>query len=153
VRQVGGDELSDHLLQDGDLLQVGAVPIRARLEGDVSVPGQLWAKELTAASRFALTVLNGPQRGHTVILPIGQTVTLGRHTECDTIIDSDTFISRRHIEITASESEIDLRDLGSRCGFFLNQTHFTNAVVGRLGDVVVVGRTSLLIHHELELDG
>jgi hypothetical protein len=25
--------------------------------------------------------------------------------------------------------------------------------VGRLGDVVVVGRTSLLIHHELELDG
>jgi serine/threonine protein kinase/pSer/pThr/pTyr-binding forkhead associated (FHA) protein len=152
VRQVGGDELTDRLLKDGDLLQIGDIPIRARVEGDVSLPGRRWAQSLNSPNRFALTILTGPQRGQMAILPFGESVTLGRHTDCDAFIASDSFISRRHIQITAGESEIDFKDLGSRGGFFLNQAHCTATAVARLGDVVVIGKTSLLVHHQVEAD-
>jgi pSer/pThr/pTyr-binding forkhead associated (FHA) protein len=83
---------------------------------------------------------------------VKQTITLGRHSACDMVLSSDSFISRRHIQLTASESAIDLKDLRSRSGFFINQTHFIDAAVAHLGDVIVVGKTSMLVHYELETD-
>lgn len=152
VRLVGGADLTDRLLQDGDLLQVSATPIRVRLAGDPLVPGRRWAAAVAAPSRFGLTILTGKQKGQTAVLPADQTVTLGRHSDCEVILSADSFVSRRHLKLSASETEIDLKDFGSRGGFFINQTHYTDAAVARLGDVVVVGRTSMLVHLELEAE-
>jgi pSer/pThr/pTyr-binding forkhead associated (FHA) protein len=152
VRLVGGEDLTDRLLKDGDLLQIGSTPVRVRIAGDPLDPGRRWAAAVAAPSRFALTILTGKQKGQTAILPAKQTVTLGRHSECDVVLTSDTYVSRRHIKATANEDELDLKDLRSRGGFFVNQTHFTDTAVARLGDVVVVGKTSLLVHYELETD-
>jgi serine/threonine protein kinase/pSer/pThr/pTyr-binding forkhead associated (FHA) protein len=152
VRKVAGDAITDHLLRDGDLLEIGSTPVRARVEGDQLLPGLRWAEATASPGRLAMTVLTGPQRGQTAVLPVGQTLTLGRHSDCDVIIASDSFISRRHVELTASALEIDFKDLGSRGGFFLNQTHFTTSAVAHLGDVSVFGKTSLLVHHEVDAE-
>jgi pSer/pThr/pTyr-binding forkhead associated (FHA) protein len=152
VRKIAGDTITDSLLHDGDLLQIGSFPIRTRVEGDLSEPGRRWAEATSSPGRFAMTVLTGPQRGQTAVIPAGQSLSVGRHSDCDIVIASDSFVSRRHAEITASASEIDVKDLGSRGGFFLNQAHFTNTAVARLGDVVVLGKTSLLVHHEVDAE-
>ncbi len=153
VRLLGGGEIIDRLMQDGDLLQIGATPVRVRIEGDPLVPGRRWAAATAAApGRFSLSVLTGSQKGQTAVLALGQPVTLGRHSDCELVLSADTFVSRRHLEIVARESEVEIKDLSSRSGFFLNQTHFPQSAVGRLGDVVVVGKTSMLIHHELDAE-
>jgi pSer/pThr/pTyr-binding forkhead associated (FHA) protein len=153
VRLMSGDIFADRLLRDGDLLQIGKTPVRARVEGDPLAPGRLIAAAVeTSRPRLAMTILNGNQRGQSAIIPAGQPVTLGRLAEGDLILASDPFVSRRHLELVATDDEINIRDLGRRSGFFVNQTHFADTGVVRLGDVLVVGKTSILVHHELDVE-
>ena len=153
VRTMEGEVFSDRLLENGDLLQIGSTPIRARVLGDPRLPGRLIAEAVRAtAPRLAVTILTGDQRGQTAIIPCGQPVVLGRLPGSDLIISSDPYVSRRHLELVATESDLNIKDVGRRSGFFVNQTHFTEEGVVRLGDVLVVGKTSMLVHYELETD-
>jgi serine/threonine protein kinase len=152
VRLVGSGDVTDRLLRNGDLLQIAATPIRVQIDGDPLAPGRRWSAAVTAPRRFALTVLTGNQKGQTAVLTANQTVTLGRHSDCGVVLASDSFVSRRHVQLVARDGAIDLKDLRSRSGFFVNQTHFNTAAVAHLGDVIVVGKTSMLVHYELETD-
>ncbi len=146
VRLLGGPDVTDRVLQDGDLLQIGITPVRVRIEGDPHAP----AGSEPLAPRFAITVLSGDHRGHTALLPTGQSVTLGRQTDCEVVIPADSFISRKHLQLVAGSTQIDITDVAGRSGFFLNQVHYPSTGVAHLGDVLVVGKTSLLVHHEVE---
>jgi len=153
VRLVGGEIFNDRLLQQGDLLQVGSTPLRARIDGDPQLPARMMSAATTAAPpRLAITVLTGDQKGQSAILPTGEPATLGRLPDCDLVIGTDSYVSRRHLEFDVAASEINVKDLARRSGFFVNQTHFADAAVARLGDVIVVGKTSLLVHYELDVE-
>ena len=43
----------------------------------------------------------------------------GRHSASNDIVISESFVSRKHCEISASEGEFYLKDLGSTTGSFL----------------------------------
>jgi serine/threonine-protein kinase len=150
VRLVGGQIVRDRLLQDGDLIQIGATPVRVRVEGDPQEPARMRdGIEGSGSDRFALTILTGSQKGQTAVLPHGQAIVLGRHPECDVLVMPDPHVSRRHLELTAGSTGVEVKDLGRRSGFFLNQVHYPESAIARLGDVLVVGKTSLLVHYEL----
>jgi serine/threonine protein kinase/pSer/pThr/pTyr-binding forkhead associated (FHA) protein len=149
VRLLGGQNVADRVLQDGDLLQIGITPVRVRIEGDPHAPARAHGSE-PIAPRFAITVLSGDHRGHTAVLATGQSVTLGRQTDCEVVIPADSFVSRKHLQLVAGPAQIDITDVAGRSGFFLNQVHYPSTGVAHLGDVLVVGKTSLLVHHEVD---
>ncbi len=63
---------------------------------------------------------------------------VGRGTACDIPI-ADTTVSRRHAELTVAGSAVDVRDLGSSNGTFVNGARVESGRVA-LGDVVTFGR-------------
>jgi len=149
VRLLAGQNIADRVLQDGDLLQIGITPVRVRIEGDPRAPARSLSGE-PHSSRFALTVISGDHRGHTALLPTGQSVTLGRQSDCEVVIPADSFVSRKHLQLVAGPAHIDITDVAGRSGFFVNQAHYPSTGVAHLGDVLLVGKTSLLVHHEVE---
>ncbi|MEM7315218.1 MAG: SpoIIE family protein phosphatase [Planctomycetota bacterium] len=66
-----------------------------------------------------LVVQNGPNAGteYTVDSP---KIRLGRHPECEVIVDSGGSVSRFHAEITDREGNFYVEDSGSRNGTFVN---------------------------------
>lgn len=55
---------------------------------------------------------------------------LGRSAECDLPINSET-VSRRHAELVVGEKSIEVADLGSRNGTFLNGVRVTTGSIER----------------------
>ena len=47
---------------------------------------------------------------------------------------------------------MQIKNRSRRSGFFVNQVHYPDSAVVRLGDVLVVGKTSVLVHYELATD-
>ena len=124
-----------------------------RISGDPTAPARLRAAEESAGPRrMALTIVAGPNKGQAAVLPAGQPVILGRHSDCDLSIPSDPYMSRRHLQIVASRDSIEAKDLGSRHGFVIGQATCTDTAVARFGDVLRVGQSYFLVHHELGAD-
>jgi pSer/pThr/pTyr-binding forkhead associated (FHA) protein/tRNA A-37 threonylcarbamoyl transferase component Bud32 len=150
---VNDQPVLERLLADGDRLQVGCVPTRVRLQGELGVPARVRRAVTPPAPRaLGLTVLTGPQKGQTAVLKPGQAYHLGRVSDSDVTLTHDPHVSRKHLEVTATGDTLQIRDQGSRSGFFLNQVHFAETAEARLGDVLVIGKTSLLVHQEIELE-
>ena len=151
VKLVGGEQIADRLLVGGELLQVGSTPMKVHVEpaAESAVPGQ--SDSGTGSERFALTVLDGAQQGQTALLPGGEPMVLGRQPDCDLILSSDRYVSRHHLRVTAGESQVQLKDMGSRHGFGVNQQAFSDTAAARAGDVLVVGKTPLLVHYEVDV--
>jgi len=101
---------------------------------------------------MAMTVVAGPQKGHTATLQTGQPMILGRHSDCDMSIATDPYMSRRHLQLTSAEGAVEVNDLGSRHGFAIGQTTVSGTGTARLGDVLHVGQTYFLIHFDLSSD-
>lgn len=74
-------------------------------------------------------------------LQLVERLVIGRDPECD-LSDTNTLLSRRHAEFTATGSEVAVRDLGSRNGVFINGARVAEGAV-RPGDVVRVGHFSI----------
>jgi len=151
VCEVGGSEISDRLLRDGDLIQVGGQVLKVSLIGDPAEPARQRRAAMATPNRFAVTVLRGPDEGRSALLPAGQALVLGRQRDCDIIIRGDRHVSRHHLKLMAGTADVDLQDLGSRNGFFVNQTPYNDRAVARLGDLLRIGKTILLVHYELPL--
>ncbi len=148
--RVDGREVQTTVLQQEARLDVGVVPLKVTPSGNLAGPGCYYARTVDSHQpRLALTAIAGPQRGQTAVLVPGETYTLGRDKQADLIITSDTYVSRRHLRVTCSERQLQLKDLGSRNGFFLNQVHRRDAAVAKPGDLILIGRTTLAVHYEL----
>lgn len=76
------------------------------------------------------------------ILP-GNTKTVGRATRADFIVDAP-LVSRVHCRLSAGASELEVADLESTNGTFVNGERITRAVL-KQGDRLGVGRVEMVV--------
>jgi pSer/pThr/pTyr-binding forkhead associated (FHA) protein len=89
----------------------------------------------------ALVVRSGGGRaGETFPLDDEET-TVGRSPDCDVFLD-DVTVSRRHAVVTNRGSEVEIRDLGSLNGTFLNRRRIDSAALTD-GDELQIGKYRL----------
>jgi pSer/pThr/pTyr-binding forkhead associated (FHA) protein len=86
--------------------------------------------------RAVIVQNNGPMAPRTFSLSDHKTV-IGRGNKCNIIIDSME-LSRRHVLITLDEAEINIEDLDSANGLFLNGVKIHSATM-RDGDAFQIG--------------
>lgn len=74
-----------------------------------------------------LTIVRGPGVTAPTNIPItGDLTTIGRHPDCDVVLD-DMTVSRRHAEVRRTGDELTVTDLDSLNGTYLNHTPVTSA--------------------------
>lgn len=78
------------------------------------------------------------------ILP-GSVRTAGRAPGANFIVDA-TLVSRVHCRLTASDSEIEIVDLDSTNGTFLNGERVDKRAIARSGDRIGIGRVELIVN-------
>ena len=76
-------------------------------------------------------------------LPTGATKTLGRAPRVDFILDA-ALVSRVHCRLSAAESSLEVLDLDSTNGTFVNGERITRATL-KAGDRLTVGRVELTV--------
>ena len=95
-------------------------------------------------ANLVLFAKNGTQR----IFPLSSEITiLGRRHDCDLRIPLK-LVSRRHCQLSKNDGDLKLRDLGSRCGTFLNGKKVSEGVVNA-GDYIKIGPLTF----QLQIDG
>lgn len=77
-------------------------------------------------------------------LNVDEAVVVGRCSSCDLVLE-DPLASRRHILIVASRDQVDLEDLKSRNGVYVNCVRVEHDVRLHEGDRIVLGTTELSI--------
>jgi pSer/pThr/pTyr-binding forkhead associated (FHA) protein len=77
------------------------------------------------------------------ILP-GNIKTIGRSTGADFIVDAP-LVSRIHCRLTAGTTDLEVRDLDSTNGTFVNGTRTDRAIL-KAGDKLGVGRVELVVN-------
>ncbi|HAF69466.1 MAG TPA: hypothetical protein DCL16_10120 [Acidimicrobiaceae bacterium] len=91
----------------------------------------------------ALIVASGHQAG-TQYAVTAQVVTVGRHPDSDIFLD-DITVSRLHVELTASDTGYDIKDVGSLNGTYLNGERLEdNKALLTNGDELQIGKFKLL---------
>jgi len=88
-----------------------------------------------------LVVTRGPNVGSQFLLDQAST-SAGRHPDCDIFLD-DVTVSRRHAEFRARNDAIQVVDIGSLNGTYLNREPVDSAVLSH-GDEVQIGRFRLM---------
>jgi pSer/pThr/pTyr-binding forkhead associated (FHA) protein len=76
-------------------------------------------------------------------LPPGSVKTIGRSAGAEFILDAP-LVSRLHCQLSATNEGIQVKDLDSTNGTFVNGQRITSATL-RAGDVLKVGRVDLRI--------
>jgi pSer/pThr/pTyr-binding forkhead associated (FHA) protein len=88
---------------------------------------------------YALTVLNGPDKGATYKLVAGR-VTLGRGSDNDIVVKDDPKISRNHAIITVTPRGVEISDVSDRNKVILNGEEVTSRLIPP-GAVIQLGET------------
>lgn len=99
--------------------------------------------------QITITVLAGPEQGQ-VFKIARPTTTIGRSNTCEVVI-TDPLVSRQHCQILLGMGGINLRDLGSTNGTFLNGVRVTESPI-RNQDVISVGSTRFRFAVEVTKD-
>jgi pSer/pThr/pTyr-binding forkhead associated (FHA) protein len=76
-------------------------------------------------------------------LPPGAIKTLGRAPRADFVLDA-ALVSRLHCRLTATENAVDVVDLDSTNGTYINDQRIKNGSLGN-GDRLRVGRVELAV--------
>lgn len=92
--------------------------------------------------RFALVVTAGPRRGAHWLLEEGQWEA-GRNPDALIFLD-DVTVSRHHARFVVGPGSIEVQDLGSTNGTYVNGERTDYATLGS-GDVVIIGRFHLVV--------
>ncbi|MGH8928809.1 MAG: FHA domain-containing protein [Acidimicrobiia bacterium] len=91
---------------------------------------------------WAIVVENGPRAGLTFMLSSGE-ISVGRHPDSDIVLD-DVTVSRQHCRFTCSEQELEVEDLGSTNGTYVNASRVDTALLTP-GDEVMIGRFQFIV--------
>jgi adenylate cyclase len=85
-------------------------------------------------SKWTLVSVDGDRK---FFLPLGKRLVLGRETTSDLPV-LDVGVSRRHAEVCATMKGLEIRDLGSRNGTYVNSKRISDAMAN-IGDTVTFG--------------
>lgn len=94
-----------------------------------------------AAQRWYLQVIKGEHEGQKH--PVTGSMTFGRSVKCE-LCFSDLELSRRHCEFFLKDDVLEVKDLASANGVFVNQQKVSSAVL-QPGDQVRMGSVTLLV--------
>lgn len=99
--------------------------------------------------KVKLKVLKGPSEGKEINIPVAKFF-IGRGEDCHLRPKSDA-ISRHHCAIIVSDSQVAIKDFGSKNGTFLNNKRIENVAILNNGDQLVVGPLSfeVILDHSL----
>jgi pSer/pThr/pTyr-binding forkhead associated (FHA) protein len=75
------------------------------------------------------------------------TCVLGRSSRCDFVVDHGS-VSRRHAELSAGESGVSLRDLGSTNGTFVDDERVHVSVV-HPGQIIHFGEVAITVEQRI----
>ena len=90
-------------------------------------------------SQYRLKI--GPQE---MMLYHGETL-IGRSAECTLCLDDDR-LSRVHAKFMASPSQVEIVDLGSRNGTYVNEVRLRDRVILSNGDRIRMGQTEMILY-------
>lgn len=77
--------------------------------------------------------------GRKVVLPLAKVRTsIGRDPGCDIVLP-DANVSRQHAKIYVMEDKLEIKDMGSRNGTFVNNQRIEGMTVVRTGDEIIIG--------------
>ena len=76
-------------------------------------------------------------------VPIGAVKTIGRSTGAEFMLDAP-LVSRLHCQLSATSEALEVKDLESTNGTFVNDTRVTSAKL-RAGDRLKIGRVELRV--------
>jgi pSer/pThr/pTyr-binding forkhead associated (FHA) protein len=97
----------------------------------------------TPSTGAALVVASGHQAGTRYAIT-SELVTVGRHPDSDVFLD-DITVSRRHVELSTSNTGHVIRDVGSLNGTYLNGERLGDSEVSLTnGDELQIGKFKLL---------
>jgi pSer/pThr/pTyr-binding forkhead associated (FHA) protein len=88
---------------------------------------------------FAITVLNGAERGVTYQLMAGK-ISIGRNDDNNIIIKDDPKISRNHAVITVTSAGAEISDVSGRNKVLVGESEVKNQFL-RPGDIIQLGAT------------
>ena len=97
----------------------------------------------TPSTGAALVVASGHQAGTRYAIT-SERITVGRHPDSDVFLD-DITVSRRHVELSTSNTGHVIRDVGSLNGTYLNGERLADSEVSLTnGDELQIGKFKLL---------
>ena len=97
----------------------------------------------TPSTGAALVVASGHQAGTRYAIT-SELMTVGRHPDSDIFLD-DITVSRRHVELSTSNTGYMIRDVGSLNGTYLNGQRLEDSEVSLTnGDEIQIGKFKLL---------
>lgn len=86
-----------------------------------------------------MTVLLKPKQGGRPIVLDKPILLVGRHPECDLILETSPKISRKHCFLALAEDRCYVRDLESMNGVWVNGRRVTDTVLLEIGDDLMIG--------------
>jgi ABC transport system ATP-binding/permease protein len=92
---------------------------------------------------WVLTTADGEDPSFTFRIMPGSIKTIGRSAGAEFIVDA-AMVSRLHCQLTAGATELEVIDLDSTNGTFVNGKRVTKAPL-KEGDTLGVGRVSLVV--------
>jgi pSer/pThr/pTyr-binding forkhead associated (FHA) protein len=99
--------------------------------------------EATNEPRFALRFISGKYQGGEYPLAEGQEIVIGRSSELDMVLVEE-MVSRKHARIALIDGTINIEDLGSTNGTFVNGEKVQQGTL-REGDRVLIGTNILKV--------
>lgn len=99
--------------------------------------------------RVQLKIIGGSRDGKKISIPSGEFV-IGRGKGCQLQLRSDA-VSRKHCTLIVTESQVILRDFGSKNGSYVNDDRIEDECGLQQGDVVRIGPLSFEVVLELHL--
>lgn len=147
-------------IRAGSLLQLGNVTLRldgpdSGLPADVTQAMPPQAEQDTQPTAPVRTEPAGPAvayllaasgHGQDIVVYAG-TMTIGRRPPSDHVIAEDPYVSGRHASITASDGKLEITDLGSTNGTFVNGQRLApnTPIALAAGDEVAIGQGKYVV--------
>src|SRR6187431_1843250 len=91
--------------------------------------------------RYALRFISGKYQGGEFPLRMNREIIIGRSSDLDMVLVED-MVSRKHAKISTTDAEVDIQDMGSTNGTFVNGEKITRSRLQE-GDRILVG-TSII---------
>jgi hypothetical protein len=136
-------ELADETIEAGGYQLLGPISLRivedAKLRSGTFYIDCTFAEEAGFNDRFEIVLASGARHR----LGTGKHV-IGRLAGCAIVLD-DSRVSRRHAELVIENGGIEISDLGSTNGTFVNGVRITGPVELGPDDVVTIGITEFTV--------